>query len=160
MFSLDEPLWQLLVRAGVVYVALMILVRLSGKRTVGEFTPFDLVVLLLVSEASQGALTGGDESVPGGLVLAGTLIAINYLIGFLSARSDTFDSLVEGDPVVLVRNGKRDHRALRKNNIPESDLSESIRKAGLADEKDVRLVVLETDGEITVVPKRTQTRRE
>src|SRR5688500_6980674 len=98
MFTFDEPWWQLIARAVIVYIVLMILVRLSGKRTVGEFTPFDLVVVLLIAEASQGALTGGDNSIPGGLVLAATLIAINYGVGFVSARSQRFDALVEGEP--------------------------------------------------------------
>jgi uncharacterized membrane protein YcaP (DUF421 family) len=156
MFNLTEPWWQLVARAAIVYVVLMILVRLSGKRTVGEFTPFDLVVVLLIAEASQGALTGGDESVQGGLLLAVTLIAINYGVGFLSARSKRFDSLVEGEPVVLVRNGDRDDGALRRNNVPLSDLDEAIRKAGFLRQHDVRLALLETDGAITIVPRRTK----
>src|SRR5688572_14346273 len=156
MFTFDEPWWELIVRAAIIYVALMILVRISGKRTVGEFTPFDSVVVLLISEASQGALTGSDESVPGGLLIAATLIAINYRVGFLIARSGRFDALVEGQPVVLIRNGRRDERALRRNNVPSSDLEESVRKAGFTSEQDVRLALLETDGEITVIPRRNK----
>lgn len=152
MFTPDEPLWQLVARAAIVYIVLMVLVRLSGKRTVGEFTAFDLVVVMLIAEAAQGALTGADESVSGGLVLAATLIAINYGVGYLSTRSRRFDSLVEGDPVVLIRNGRRDEKALLKNNIPASDLEESLRKAGFTSDQDVRLDILETDGEITVIP--------
>ncbi len=87
MFDFGEPWWQLVARAVIVYIVLMVLARLSGKRTVGEFTPFDLVVVLLISEATQGALTGSDHSVPGGLLLAATLIGVNYGVGFASARS-------------------------------------------------------------------------
>lgn len=156
MFTLNEPWWQLVTRAAIVYIVLMVLVRLSGKRTVGEFTPFDLVVVLLIAEASQGALTGGDESVSGGLLLAATLIAINYGVGFVSARSQRFDSLVEGDPVTLIRNGRRDEHALRRNNIPVSDLEEALRKSGITSEQDVRLAILETDGVITIVRRRNR----
>ena len=158
MFGLDQPWWHLVVRAVVVFVALMILVRLSGKRTVGEFTPFDLVVVLLIAEAAQGALTGGEESLPGGLILATTLIAINYGVGFLSARNQWFDKLVEGEPVVLVHQGRRLDQALRRNNVPVSDLEEAIRKAGFGHDKEVGLAILETDGEITVLPRRAPSR--
>lgn len=160
MFTLEQPWWELIARAAIVYVILMVLVRLSGKRTVGEFTAFDLVVVLLIAEAAQGALTGGDESVPGGLLLAATLIALNYCVGFVSARSERIDALVEGEPAVLIRNGRRDDRALRKNNIPVSDLEEAIRRAGFTSAQDVRLGILETDGEITIVPRHTGARKE
>ena len=160
MFTLDVPWWALVTRAIVVFVVLMILVRLSGKRTVGEFTPFDLVVMLLIAEAAQGALTGGDESILGGIVAATTLIAINYGVGFLSARSTAFDKLVEGEPVILLHQGHRYDDRLKTSNVPPSDLEEAIRKAGCGSEKEVRLAVLETDGEITIIPRRSRADRE
>lgn len=158
MFTPTAPWWQFVARAVIVYTALLILVRLSGKRTLGEFRPFDLVVVVLVAEASGGALTGGDESVTGALLVVSTLVAVNYGVSFASARNEDFDALVEGRPVVLVRSGRRDDRALRSNNIPVSDLEESIRKAGLTREEEVRLALLETDGEITILPRRLQPR--
>ena len=157
MFELSEPWWTFPLRALIVYVGFMLLVRLSGKRTVGEFTPFDLLVVILVGESAQGGLTGGDESALGSLLVAGTLVGLNFLCGFLSARSEFFANLSEGKAVILVRNGEVRTKALRKNNIAESDLDEAIRRAGFSAASEVRLAMLETDGEITVVPRRNNT---
>ena len=159
MFELSEPWWAFLIRGAIVYFALLILIRLSGKRTVGEFTPFDLVVVVLIGESAQGALTGSDESIGGGLLVASTLVALNYLVGFATTRSPAIDRLVVGEPVILVRRGALQDRALRRNNIPESDLDEAMRRAGLRTRADVDLAVLETDGEITIVPARPADRQ-
>ncbi len=154
MLELSMPWWEFLVRAATIYVALLVFVRLSGKRAVGEFTPFDFVVLILLSESAQGALTGGDESIPGAILLVGTLVGLNYLVGVLSARFRGVDKLVEGEPVVLVHHGRILYGALKRENVPISDLEESLRKNGLTDATTVELAMLETNGEITMVLKR------
>lgn len=154
MFSLSAPWWEFVARGAFIYLVILFLVRLSGKRTVGEFTPFDLVVVILIGESTQGALTGGDESVFGAPIVAATLIALNALAGYLSARSRIVDRLLEGEPVLLARDGVVLQRALRANNLPATDLEEAVRKQGLASLDEVALAVLETNGEITVVPKR------
>jgi uncharacterized membrane protein YcaP (DUF421 family) len=153
MFTLSLPWWEFIARGAIVYVIILFLVRLSGKRTVGEFTPFDLVVVILIGESTQGALTGGDESVIGAPIVAATLIALNYLMGFLSARSKKVDHLLEGEPVLVVRDGTLLDHALRANNLPVSDVVEAVRKQGLRSVKQVALGVLETNGELTIVPK-------
>jgi len=153
MFEASHPWWHFVVRAVLVYTALMVMIRLSGKRTVGEFTPFDMVVVILLGEAVQGALNGGDTSVSGGMIAAATLVAMNFGIGMLTTRSAKFDRLVEGEPVVLVRDGVLLEKALRRNNIPSSDLDEALRKAGIMEREHVAWAVLETDGKITVIPK-------
>ena len=154
MFDLSLPWWELVARAAMMYAALLVLVRLSGKRTVGEFTAFDLLVVMLLAESSQGALGGGDESVSGSLVTAATLVALNFAVGFVSARSKAVDKLVEGEPVVLIRNGKVLTAALRRNNVPESDLGEALRMQGVKEHADVEIAMLETNGKITVIEKR------
>lgn len=154
MFSTHVGMLEFVARAALVYFAIMILVRLSGKRTVGEFTPFDLVVVILIGESTQGALTGGDESVLGALVVSATLIALNYAIGFLTTRSERADRLIEGQAVVLMRDGKVIEAALRRNNIPESDLDEALRMEGIDERSEVRRAYLETNGTITVIRKR------
>ncbi|HSX60622.1 MAG TPA: YetF domain-containing protein [Tahibacter sp.] len=155
MFSTDTNLWEFAARAAIVYFAIMVLVRLSGKRTVGEFTPFDLVVVILIGESTQGALTGGDESVVGALIVAATLIALNYAVAFATTRSKLADRIVEGEAVVLVRDGHVLTDALRRNNIPESDLDEAIRAEGLSERSEVRRAFLETNGTISVIAKKT-----
>ena len=157
MFSANLSIWEYIGRAALVYFAIMLLVRISGKRTVGEFTPFDLVVVFLIGESTQGALTGGDESVVGALVVSATLIALNYAIGFATARSKLIDKLVEGEAVLLMRDGKTLSDALRRNNIPDSDLDEALRQEGIADRAEVRRAFLETDGTISIIKAKSRT---
>lgn len=154
MFSTDVNLWEFVARAALVYFAIMVLVRISGKRTVGEFTPFDLVVVILIGESTQGALTGGDESVIGALTVSATLIALNYTIGFITTRSKLADRIVEGEAVLLVRDGRVLSDALKRNNVPESDLDEALRAEGVEERSEVRRAFLETDGTISVIKKK------
>ena len=156
MWELSIPAWEFVVRGATIYFALMILIRVSGKRTVGEFTPFDMLVVLLIGEAAQGGLTGGDDSIVGSLIVCATLLGLNFAIAFLSARSKTFDKIVEGEPVVLVRNGQLFKRALLRSNLPESDLDEAIREHGAKNRSEVALAMLETNGQISIV-KREET---
>ncbi len=156
MFSTDVSLWEFVARAALVYFAIMVLVRISGKRTVGEFTPFDLVVVILIGESTQGALTGGDESVIGALIVSATLIAMNYTVGFITARSKLADRIVEGEAVLLVRDGRVLSDALKRNNVPESDLDEALRAEGVAERSEVRRAFLETDGTISVIKKKPE----
>lgn len=153
MFEMASPWWSFLARGAIVYVFLMVLIRVSGKRTVGEFTPFDLVVVVLLGESVQGAITGNDESVPGGMLVAVTIVGLNYAVAFVTARSQAASKLFEGEPVLLARQGRTFPAALRRNNIPTSDLDEAVRHAGLSSLAEVELAMLEPDGEISIVPK-------
>ena len=149
MFELGLPAWELMARAVIVYFAVLVMVRLSGKRTIGQFSPFDVIVLLLLSEAAQGSLTGQEHSVPGGLIVIATLIALNWLIAFLSARNRKFESLIEGDPVTLIKDGVRREDAIKRNNILEGDLAEAMRSQQIRHIGDVEWAVLEPDGNIS-----------
>jgi uncharacterized membrane protein YcaP (DUF421 family) len=153
MFDMTLPVWELIARAAAVYFALLILVRVSGKRTIGEFSPFDVIVLLLLSEAVQGSLTGSEESLQGGLIVVATLIALNLILAFVSTRSRKVESILEGEPVVLVRNGELRKQAMLRNNIPEGDLDEAMRGAKIKHRRDVHLAILEPDGEISFFRK-------
>jgi uncharacterized membrane protein YcaP (DUF421 family) len=152
MFELTLPWHEIVLRGALIYVALLLLLRLSGKRTVGQFTPFDLLVLVLLGDAVQGAMIAEDKSVTGGVLLVATLLVLNWLAGFVSARSRSVDRLLEGTPELLVRDGTLYESVLRRSNISHTDLKESMRKAGCTRMEDVRLAVLETNGQITVVP--------
>src|SRR5258706_16402610 len=101
MFNIAIPWWELILRGVVVYAFLLILLRITGKRQVGQLAPFDLVLLLVLSNAVQNAMNGGDNSVAGGMISACTLVGINYLVGFLTFRSKKLEGLIEGRPVVL-----------------------------------------------------------
>lgn len=152
MWSLDAPAWTLVLRALIVYAVLLLLIRVSGKRTVGQFTPFDLVVLILIGESAQNGLIGEDYSVLGALIVAGTLIVTNYGVGWLSARFSKVDRLMEGTPKLLARDGSELAGALRQNNVSEADFQEALRNAHCSMDE-LSLAILETDGHITVLKK-------
>src|SRR5690606_17530982 len=114
--------WEFVARGVIVYMVLLVLVRLSGKRTVGQFTPFDLLVVMLLSESVSNALSGDDNSVPGGLIVAVTLIALNLLVGFISSRSRAFERALEGEPVLLGRDGRIFEDVLRRHRVGKGEM--------------------------------------
>jgi len=154
LFDLAMPWWQFVLRAVVVYVVVLAMVRLSGKRTVGQFTPFDLVVVVLLGTAVQNSLIGADTSLLGGLLLAATLISLNWLTGLVSARSAAADRIIEGAPVLLVREGEIFEQALRRQHVSRRELEEVLRLKGCRSVAEVALATLETNGEISVVRRR------
>jgi len=153
MWTLSLPWWQFVVRALIIYAFLLILLRISGKRQVGQMAPFDLVLLLVLSNAVQNAMNAGDNSVLAGFLLAGTLVAINVFVGWISRRSKRFERVVEGRPEVIIHNGKLYEDVLRRNDLTEHDLSSALRAAGCASADDVHLAMLETNGKINVLPR-------
>lgn len=151
MFDLSMPWWAFVLRACVVYFVLLGMIRLSGKRTMGQFTAFDMLLVVLLGNAVQNALLGSDNSVAGGLLLAATLIVLNWLIGMVSARSDRIEALVEGTPVLLAHDGKVYKDVLRRELVSRQDFEKALREAGIEGVDDIRMAVLETNGHITVV---------
>src|SRR5215470_9209470 len=105
MFNLAVPWWELLVRSAVVYVFLLSLLRLTGKRQIGQLAPFDLVLLLVLSNAVQNSMNGGDNSLLAGLVSAVTLVGLNLGIGYATFKSKSVEALIEGRPLVIIHNG-------------------------------------------------------
>ena len=152
-FDLAMPWWQFVLRAAAVYVVLLVLIRLSGKRTMGQFTPFDMLLIVLLGNAVQNALLGKDTSLAGGVLLAATLIAVNWMLGYITARSRRAERMIEGEPVVLARNGTLYERALKRELVSRADFDEAMRQQGCADIAEVRLALLETNGQISVVAK-------
>lgn len=151
LFQLSAPWWHFVVRALVIYLMVMLLVRISGKRAVGQFTPFDLVLLILIGNAVQNGLNGGDNSMTGAAILAVCLIALNYLAAWLSSRSPAARRLIEGVPTVLAKDGHVLHDVLRRELVSKADFHEAMRQAGCLDVSQIRLATLETGGHITLV---------
>ena len=150
MFTLSEPWWELLLRAAIVYLMVLLLLRLTGKRQVGEFTPFDLVLLLLISEGVSNALRADESSVSGAFLVISTMLGINWVMGKLSASSRPFERLIEGRPRFLIRNGTVDYRSLRRESISNSELLMALRAQQCFSPHDATYAVLETDGTISV----------
>ena len=154
LFQLSAPWWHFVLRACAIYVLVMVLVRVSGKRAVGQFTPFDLVLLILIGNAVQNGINGGDDSLTGAAIMATTLIALNYGIAFVTSRNRKVEKFVEGVPVVLARNGKLFDHVLRRELVSREDFREALRMNGVEDVSEVELALLETNGSISVVKKR------
>jgi uncharacterized membrane protein YcaP (DUF421 family) len=150
MFDMQAPWWEFVVRASIVYITLLVMVRISGKRTVGQFTPFDLVVVMLLSEAVSGSISGQDESLPGGLIAAATLVALDALIAIGSARSRRFDSAVQGNPVLVGRDGVIYDDVLKRERVPRAEIEKALRDCD-CEIADMRMAILEADGNINIM---------
>ncbi len=151
LLQLSAPWWHFPLRAVAVYVLVMVLVRASGKRAVGQFTPFDLVLLILLGNAVQNGLNGGDNSLTGAALLAVCLIALNYAVALVAARSPGARKLIEGEPVILARDGKVHRDVLRQQLVSNADFHEAMREAGCTDIERIRVATLETNGRISIV---------
>ena len=151
LLQLSAPWWHFPLRAVVIYILVMVLVRASGKRAVGQFTPFDLVLLILIGNAVQNGLNGGDNSLTGAALLAVCLIALNYAVALVAARSPHARKLIEGEPVILARDGKVHRDVLRRQMVSNADFHEAMREAGCTDIERIRVATLETDGRISMV---------
>ena len=150
-FDLSNPLLNIVARTAIIYLALLVGLRLTGKRQVGQFTPFDLLLLLLLSNAVQNAMVGPDTSVAGGLIAAGTLFAANGIVAAVVRRSHHAARVVEGTPTLLIRHGKIITENLEREGFTEEDLRRALREHGVQDEKLVRAAILEVDGSISVL---------
>ena len=140
---------QIAIRTAVIYLVVLIGVRLSGKREVGQMTPFDLTLLLLLSNSVQNAMTGPDTSVIGGVAAASTLLILNYLVGILSGSSRKFRRVVEGEPSLLIHDGKIIASHMAREHVSMDELHRAVREHGIAQCSDVALAVLEVDGSIS-----------
>ena len=153
MFNMQLPWWEYIARATIIYGALLVMVRVAGKRTVGQFTPFDLLVVMLLSEAVSNSLSGGDQSVPGGLLLAATLIALNIGIAQLTSRSRAAADMIEGTAVLLGRNGRIFADIVQKNRVSEGEIERALREED-CQLQEMQCIFLESDGKITVLKQR------
>ena len=153
LFQMSAPWWVFVLRATAIYLMVMLLVRVSGKRAIGQLTPLDLVLLILIGNAVQNGINGGDNSLTGAAVMATTLIALNYAVAYATSRSRRIEQLVEGVPVVLARDGKVFKEVLRRELVSERDFHEALRIGNIRCVEEVGIVLLETNGHITVIPR-------
>jgi len=155
MWNIAIPVWELIVRGGVVYVFLLILLRITGKRQVGQMAPFDLVLLLVLSNAVQNSMNGGDNSLVGGLISATTLVGLNFLIGLVTYKSKKLEAIIEGRPQVLVHNGKLFEDVMASAKLTHHELDSALRQAGCNCIEEVHSAILENNGSISVVARHT-----
>lgn len=153
MWIMSLKWWEFIIRALVVYGFLILILRITGKRQIGQLAPFDLVLLLVLSNAVQNSMNGGDNSVLAGLISATTLISINAFVGWLTFKSKKFEDFMEGHPRVLIHNGQLYPEALRHEKLTHHELMGALRESGCTCIEEVRSAILETDGNISVIPR-------
>ena len=146
-----HTLLEIALRTGVVYFLVLIGIRISGKREVGQMTPFDLTLLLLLSNSVQNAMTGPDTSLAGGAVAAATLLVLNYLIAEVAGANRRFRRFIQGQPSLLVHDGQIIQSHMVREHVSLDALQTALREHGLATAKDAALAVLEVDGSISVL---------
>jgi uncharacterized membrane protein YcaP (DUF421 family) len=146
--------WHFIVRAAVVYFMVLIFIRVSGKRQVGQMTPFDLVLFLLISNAVQNAMNGGDNSITAGFILAGTLVLLDVILGWVTNRNRKLEKIIDGEAEILIHNGKLRPHALERAGLTQHQLLAALRESDCAAIKDVHTAILETNGRITVLTRK------
>src|SRR6202521_5557150 len=132
MFTLAVSGWSIVVRTLIVYAAVLLGLRLAGKREIGQMTPFDLVVILLIANAVQNAMVGPDTSVTGGLIAAGVLIVANYGVAQARQRVPRLRRAIEGTPTLLIHDGQFIPEHLRREGVEEEEVMMSLREHGVA----------------------------
>jgi uncharacterized membrane protein YcaP (DUF421 family) len=153
MWTITLPAWEFIARTLLIYLFVMVTLRFTGKRQIGQLAPFDLVLLLLLSNGVQNAMNGGDNTVTGGLIITTTLIAANSLVAWLTYRSKKIEQIIEGRPEILIHNGFLYSEIMKKNKLTHHELNTALRCGGCVSIDEVRLAVLENTGEISVIKK-------
>jgi uncharacterized membrane protein YcaP (DUF421 family) len=146
-----HTLLEIVGRTVVVYTLVLVGIRISGKREVGQMTPFDLTLLLLLSNSVQNAMTGPDTSLAGGAVAAVTLLILNYLVAEVAGTNRRFRKIIQGQPSLLIHDGEVIAAHLAREHVSMDALECAVREHGIASYKEVALAVLEVDGSISVL---------
>jgi uncharacterized membrane protein YcaP (DUF421 family) len=146
-----HTLLEIALRTGAIYLLVLLGIRLSGKREVGQMTPFDLTLLLLLSNSVQNAMTGPDTSLAGGAVAATTLLVLNYLVAEVSGGNRRFRKYIQGEPSLLVHDGQIMEAHMAKEHVSMDELERALREHGVASYNDAALAVLEVDGSISIL---------
>ncbi len=146
MFHLPLPVLEKILRPVIVYLFLIVFLRLFGKRELAQLNPFDLVVLLSLSNTVQNAMIGDDNSITGGVIGAFSLLAINYVLMWLLYKAPKLNAALEGTKMVLIRHGVVDQAALAKETLTREELLSVLHKQGMNDYSEVEICVLEPNG--------------
>ena len=150
LWQLSFPWWHFILRGAIVYIAVLILIRISGKRQVAQMGIIEFVALLLISNAVQNSMNGGDNSITGGIILAGTLLALTHLLAILTYRSDKFENLIQGRPTLLIRHGKFIEHSLKKELLSHEELWAMLRRQGIHHLSEIDHAILESDGFLSI----------
>ncbi|MCE5313933.1 MAG: YetF domain-containing protein [Armatimonadota bacterium] len=153
MWHASFPYWQFVVRAAVVYIAIIVLLRLGGKRQVGQMGVAEFVAILLISNAVQNSMNGNDGSITGGLILATVIIILSILVEYATFKSKRWEYIVQGRPTLLVHHGKIIRHNLDRERLNVRELKTILRRQGIHDLDEVAEAILESDGYVSVTKK-------
>lgn len=154
MWLLAVPWWEFVVRGVIVYVFLLVFLRITGRRQTGQYAPFDLVLLLILSNAVQNSMNAGDNSLIGGLISAATLIVCHVLLSHLTFHSRRARHLIDGKPKLLIHEGVVQQTLMDQEQVTPDDLAAALRAHGCLHAHEVQRATIETNGVITVVLRR------
>ncbi len=142
-----------ILRAAVVYLVLLVLFRITGRRALAQITAFDFVLLLIIAEATQQAMLEDDNSMTNGFLVVTTLLSLDLGLLALSGRSRIIDLLINDAPLVLVNDGRLLQERMTKSRVSEGDILQSARQQGLERMEQIKYAVLERNGNISIIPK-------
>nr|WP_294900475.1 YetF domain-containing protein [uncultured Pedobacter sp.] len=141
----------IVLRSVSVYIFILVAIRITGKKQLSQLNTFDIVLILLISNSVQNAMVGPDTSLLGGIIAASVLFLMNFIFKKLLFKSPRFKALINEKPEILIHNGKLDFNKLSNLDISDDELSEAMREHGVEKFKDVKLAMLEADGNISII---------
>ncbi len=153
MWHASFPYWQFVLRAAVVYLFVLFLLRLGGKRQIGQMGAGEFVAILLISNAVQNSMNGNDGSITGGLLLAAVIVSLSVLVEYATYKSKKLENIIQGRPTLLVHNGCVIQHNLDRELLSLSELKALLRRQGVHHLDDVAAAVLESDGYLSVTRK-------
>ncbi|EHL24577.1 hypothetical protein KYG_02127 [Acidovorax sp. NO-1] len=151
MWQMSVPWWEFVLRGVVVYLFLLVFMRLSGKRQTGQYEPFDLILLLILSNAVQNSMNAGDNSLTGGLISASTLLLLHVVLARLAFHFPRIGRWVDGKAQVLIHQGELNKVLMRNELLTQDDVEAALRSGGCLHAHEVERATIETNGQITVV---------
>jgi len=153
LWTISFPWWHFILRAAVIYVAVLVLVRLGGKREIGQMGPGEFVAILLISNAVQNSMNGNDGSITGGLLLAPVIVLLSILVAYLTYRSKKWENLIQGTPTLLIHDGRVIRRHMERELLSLRELKTILRRQGIHSLDEVAEAILESDGYVSVTKK-------
>ena len=153
LWSPSFPFWLFIIRGAVVYLAVLLLLRIGGKRQIGQMGTGEFVAILLISNAVQNAMNGGDNSITGGLILSTVIILLSVGIAYLTYRSKRWESWIQGRPRLLVHQGVVLQKNMEKELMNTHELMTILRRQGIHNLDEVQEAVLESNGSVSLIKK-------
>lgn len=153
MWSTTTPEIEIFIRSASIFVFVMFVMRMWGKKHLSELNPFDLVIMLIMSESLQNALVDDDKSVVGGFISMGTLVLLNVLLNKLTFKSRPAEKLIDGTPKILIKGGKIDEQMLKHEGMTMQELHSALRQQGVMEPGEVEWGIIEPNGKFSVIKK-------